>query len=208
MQYEKWIKSWKSALAENFFLRVVVLLLCFGLILNATFFNKKDRVIIVPPQVTKEFWLEKDKASPEYVEQMAVFFAELGGNLSPSNAEFNAHTISEYLTPSTYAEVKADLASHALYLKKNNVSQSFYPSSSNINGNQATIVGKLVRFIGPTKISDEGVQFRMLFETRNYRISLKEFYIEYPDRQKGKNKDSKDEGWPDKEGKDDNKKKL
>lgn len=48
MIYEKWIKEWKSALAENFYLRVICLLLAIGMIVNVLFLRGKDRLIIVP----------------------------------------------------------------------------------------------------------------------------------------------------------------
>jgi len=56
MRFEKWIRDWKTALAENFFLRSLCLLLALGLILNASFFKKRERIIIVPPELSKQFW--------------------------------------------------------------------------------------------------------------------------------------------------------
>ncbi len=57
MQYERWIKSWKSALAENFFLRSLSLLMAISLIITAYYsVRRSQRVLVIPPQITKDFW--------------------------------------------------------------------------------------------------------------------------------------------------------
>ena len=50
MKYEKFIRDWKTALAENFFLRSLALLMAIGLILNASIFKTMERIIVVPPR--------------------------------------------------------------------------------------------------------------------------------------------------------------
>jgi len=185
--YEKWIKDWKTALAENFFLRSVTLLLAVGLILNGSVFRPKERVVLVPPQLSKDVWLEKDKASPEYLEQMGVFFATLGGNLSPANAEFNVKVLSDYVSSSGYSDVKAELSSQALYIKKNNITQAFFPAAINSDSaeHRVTVEGNVIRNIGTTRVSQERMVFRMKFSMSNYRLWLQEFYSDYPQRKGG-----------------------
>jgi len=186
LQYEKWIKDWKTALAENFFLRTVTLLLVVGLILNASVFKKKERIIVVPPQLSKQFWVEKNKVSPEYLEQMGVFLATLGGNLSPGNAEFNVKALSDYMSSEGYASTKAELASQALYIKKNNITQAFFPSAINTDPdkNTVTVEGEVIRNIGTAKVSQEKMVFHVKFKTDNFKLLLDEFYVDYPERGK------------------------
>ena len=186
MLYGKWIKDWRTALAENFFLRVLLLLLAIGLILNASIFERKERIVLTPPQLTQEFWIEKNKASPEYLEQMGVFFATLGGNLSPGNAEYNVKVLTSYLSHGGYGGIKEDLASQALYIKRNNITQAFFPLSVRVDGdnNTVTVEGDAIRNIGTRTISREKIAFRMKFVTNNFRLLLDEFYMDYPEREK------------------------
>ena len=196
MLYDKWIRDWKTALAENFFLRSLCLFLAIGLILNATVFKSNDRVVIVPPQVTKQFWIESKRAAPEYLEQMGMFFAMLGGNLSPENAEYNVSLLIHHIGGSSgTSDAKADLAAQALYIKKNNITQSFYPSAVNVDPeyNTVTIEGEVIRNIGTTKISREKMFLRMKFYLENYKLWLQEFYTEYPGRDKKAAKEEREE---------------
>lgn len=185
MRYEKWVKDWKTALAENFYLKILCILLALGLILNATVFKKKERVIVAPPKITKEFWVESDKASPSYVEQMGVFFATLGGNLTPDNAGYNVDVLSQYLPTDRFNEVKAELVSQATYIKKNNITQAFFPKAIKLVDEKSVIVeGTVIRNIGTIKVSQENMVFHVKLRLNNYELQLDEFFVDYPDRKK------------------------
>ena len=186
MLYDRWKKNWKAALAENFFLRSAVLLLAVGLILNATVFRENTRIIVVPPTLTDQFWIEKGKAAPEYMEQMAVFLATLAGNLSPRNAEFNVDALLKYIDHGRMIEVKDDLSAQAEYIKKNNISQSFYVDATNVDmTNQSVIVeGQVVRNIGAIKVSQEKMRFHIGFKMSGYSLRVVDLFVDYPGRKK------------------------
>lgn len=188
MKFEKWIRDWKTALAENFFLRSLCLLLALGLILNASFFKKGERVIIVPPEITKEFWIEKNRVSPDYLEQMGVFFATLGGNLSPSNAAYNVKYLSNYIPPDVYSDIKTELASQAYYISKNNITQAFFPYAVKVidGENRVLIEGNVIRNIGTTRISNEKMVFNIKFRVKNFKLFIEELFVDYPEREKKK----------------------
>lgn len=188
MKFEKWIRDWKTALAENFFLRSLCLLLALGLILNASFFKKKERIVIVPPEVNKEFWIESNRVSPEYLEQMGVFFATLGGNLSPSNATYNVKFLSHYIPPDVYGDLKSELASQAHYITKNNITQAFFPSAVKVidGENRVLIEGNVIRNIGTTRVSNEKMVFNIKFRVNNFKLLIEELFVDYPDREKKK----------------------
>lgn len=188
MRFEKWIRDWKTALAENFFLRSLCLLLALSLIFNATFFKKKERIIIVPPEIDKEFWVEQNRASTEYLEQMGVFFAILGGNMSPSNAAYNVKFLSNYIPPDIYGDVKNELSSQAHYISKNNITQAFFPSAAKVieGENRVLVEGSVIRNIGTTRISNEKMVFNIKFRVKNFRLQVEEFFVDYPERDRRK----------------------
>jgi conjugal transfer pilus assembly protein TraE len=67
------------------------------------FRSNNIRTVIVPPAVTKGFWVDDAAVSPEYLEQMAFFLAQLVYNVTPANADFNARTLLNYAAPSSMA---------------------------------------------------------------------------------------------------------
>ena len=201
MIYGKWIKSWKAALAENFFLRTAVLLLSTGLILNATLFREETRIIVVPPVLTQEFWVDSQKASPEYLDQMGVFIATLIGNLSPRNAEYNIEVLLSYIEHERLIEVRDDLKGQAQYIKKNNISQAYYPEKASIDPKTqtASIDGRVVRHIGNIKISEEEMRVIIGFVVRNYKIRIAELSVDYPGRKASDRAKDKDAAFPESE---------
>ena len=184
MRFDQFIKNWKALLVENFFLKVATLMLLIGLILNGTFFKKDTIVMMSPPEVREEFWIGKADASEEYIEQMAVFFATLGGNLSPSNAAYNVNALLQYVTPGVYGEIKNSLMGEALSIIENNVTQAFFPNDVKVDGTTAIVTGKTVRKIGSAKPLTERVMYTMKFVINHYKIYLDELYIDYPDKLK------------------------
>jgi type IV conjugative transfer system protein TraE len=101
--------------------------------------------------------VESNRVSPEYLEQMGVFFAILGGNLSPSNAAYNVKFLSNYIPSDVYGDVKTELASQAYYIVKHNITQAFFPSATNVieAENRVLVEGNVIRNIGTTKVSQE-----------------------------------------------------
>ena len=195
MIYEKWIKEWKSALAENFYLRVICLLLSIGMIVNVVFLRGKDRLIIVPPKIEKEFWIEDSKSSEAYLEQMGVFFATLAGNMSPANAEYNAKLLSSYLDASSFGDIKNEITAQAAYFKKNNISQSFFPKGTkiDINTGRVEIEGDVIRYIGSVKVSQEKILVIVKLNTKGYHLKIDELYVTYPERELQKMKQKEEE---------------
>lgn len=186
MRYEKWIKDWKTALAENFFLRTLSLLMAIALIINVVVLRGEDRIVIVPSEMKEQHWIKKETASKEYLEQMANFFALLGGNLSPLNAEYNVQTLISYVPPSVQPSVRSELGAQSAYIKKNNITQAFFPNSIDADeeSGDVTVTGKVIRNIGTTKISEEEMVVKMRLVVNNYKLFLDEFYMDYPQRKK------------------------
>jgi len=195
MIYEKWIKEWKSALAENFYLRIICLLLAVGMIANVLILRGRDRYIIVPPKIEKEFWVDHKKSSEAYLEQMGVFLATLAGNMSPTNAEYNAKLLSSYLDSSIFGEVKNEIAAQAAYFKKNNISQAFFPLATKVDPEtgRVEIDGNAIRYIGSAKVSNEKLIITIKFKTKDYNLKIEELYVNYPDREEQKIKKKEEE---------------
>jgi conjugal transfer pilus assembly protein TraE len=182
MRFDRFIRDWKTLLAENFFLKSLSLLIGIGLILNATVFKTDKVVVITPPEVREEYWVGKNKASKDYIEQMAVFFAVLSGNLSPTSAAYNINALLKYVSPSIYADIKNSLMGDAMTVIENNMTTSFFPNDVKVEGSSAIVNGESIRRIGSARPVKEKVMYKMKFEVDNYKLFLTEFFIEYTDK--------------------------
>ena len=72
---------------------IVNVILAIGLIV----LDKKDRVVVLPAEITKSFWLDADGVSPEYLEQMGLFALQLALNNSPETFEHNQRKLLQYV---------------------------------------------------------------------------------------------------------------
>jgi len=186
LRYDKFIRDWKTAVAENFFLKVLMLFISIALILSLSVFRVKERIVVSPPEISRKFWVEANRASPAYLEQMGVFFATLAGNLSPANAGYNVDALLPYIPTSTFGGMKAELGAQAAYIVRNNITQAFFPSAVQVNPDESRVVveGTAVRNIGTVKISSEKMIYRIKLRIEHFQPYLDEFYIDYPERSK------------------------
>ena len=77
----------------------VSLLLNVILAVGLTALDKEDRVVVLPAEITKSFWLDADSVSPEYLEQMGLFALQLALNNSPETFEHNQRKLLQYVSP-------------------------------------------------------------------------------------------------------------
>ena len=54
---------------RNMLLGLTGVLLLILIILSACLFLRSERVIVLPPEVRREFWVEGNRFSPEYLEE-------------------------------------------------------------------------------------------------------------------------------------------
>lgn len=47
----------------------------------------RERIVVVPPSVHKTFWVEADRVSPEYLEEMGYFLMQLILNVTPQSVD-------------------------------------------------------------------------------------------------------------------------
>jgi conjugal transfer pilus assembly protein TraE len=52
-----------------------------------------ERTVIVPPSIDRTFWITRDKASREYLEQMAGYVSWLMLDVSPSTVDWKRNVL-------------------------------------------------------------------------------------------------------------------
>ena len=66
----------------------------------------KERVVIVPPIVNRDFWVATDTVSDSYLEQMAEFFAGLLLNVTPNSFATRSEHLLQHVAPNAYPTLK------------------------------------------------------------------------------------------------------
>ncbi|HVK54964.1 MAG TPA: type IV conjugative transfer system protein TraE [Burkholderiales bacterium] len=158
---------------------LIIGLLSLSIILSVTAFSLvgRERVILVPPTVSKSFWLDSEKVSGDYLDQMALFLAHLMLNVSPRSVDFQAKTLLQYASPEAYAELKTAMASTSERLKRDNAVTLFQPVTFTIDepGMRVVINGVLATYIGDKRVTEASKVYLIEFRYSGGKLYLSGF---------------------------------
>lgn len=158
----------------------MITLLCsmgLNLILSIVAIRKIDNIKVevkLPGDVTKGFWVDKEKLSAEYLEQMGLFVLDLGVNRTPVDVDYKTRTLLQYIGPGNYSQVEADLLSAAQQIKDAQASTVFSTRAvtTNPRDNSVAFTGTLTTYIGNKPVSATLTSFLIKFKYANGRINL------------------------------------
>ena len=126
-----------------------------------------ERTVIVPPNIDKSFWVSKDKASREYLEQMAGYVSWLMLDVTPTTVDWKRNVLLNWAAPDQHAELKTRMDLEADRLRSNNATTSFLIQQLAADETQQSVVvtGRLRRQINGTDVGEP--------ETRSYLAQFK-----------------------------------
>ena len=115
--------------AFTFLLALLLGSMLTNLILAAFAFrmSSHERVVVVPPTVHKTFWVEDERVSAEYLEQMGYFLMQLTLNVTPLSIDHQSKVLLQYAAPAAYGELRTALSSAAERLKRDGAATVFSP---------------------------------------------------------------------------------
>jgi len=165
----------RNILAALAFLLVLALL-----ILSVFLFIKQERVIVVPPVIEKEFWVDAQQVSPTYLEQFGYFLGQLLLSKSPQSAVAQRSVLLRHTAPAYAGMLKQRLIEEEEILKKQSASYVFYPIDIKVNMDQMSLLltGDRVVFIGGKEVCQEKEGYILRFSYSGSRLLLTEVEAE------------------------------
>ena len=137
----------------------------------------RERVVMVPPTIHKSFWVEADRVSGEYLEQMAYFLMQLTLDVTPQSVDHQAGVLMQYAAPAAYGDLRATMAATAERIKHDGASTVF--SAQNVVVDEAAqrvgVSGQLTTFISDRRVSDVSKGYAIELQYTGGRIFLKAF---------------------------------
>ena len=136
-----------------------------------------ERVIVVPPAVHKSFWVENDKVSAEYLEQMGYFLVQLALNVTPQSVDYQSRLLLQYAAPASYGEIKTAMTIVAERLKRDGASTVFSARSLTTDERalKVAIQGSLTTFIGDRRVSDVTKSYLVELQYAAGKLTIKSF---------------------------------
>lgn len=127
----------------------IVILVVAIIVESVVFFYsvRKQRVIIVPSYVDRSFYVELDKASPEYIRMMTESAVNYLTNYTPETIEDRFKQFLQYVHPSGYQTVFNSLQPLINESKKYLVYQSYVVEKISLEGDTIIVEGFLRRYV-------------------------------------------------------------
>lgn len=158
---------------------LVLVLLLIALLQTVLLFIKNEKVIILPPELKQEFWIEGNKFAPTYLEEQGMYFTHLLLDVSGSNILSHGEVLLRYVDPAFHEQFKTRLFAEEQRLKKDNVSLYFTVTDCEVYPSELAleITGDLHAYVAFKKISTHRETYRLEFSAKKGRLFLKTFEI-------------------------------
>ena len=136
-----------------------------------------QRIVVVPPSIDRTFWIDRDKASGAYLEQMGSFIAWLMLDVSPASIDWKKDVLLGYVEPDQHGLLKTRQELEASRLKRINASTSFAPQQIVAREDRAEVVvrGRLRTLVNGLETTNDLKAYRIVFGYAGGRTPLKAF---------------------------------
>lgn len=159
---------------ENWTFRIITLILSGIIIFEGYLISEKvnnQKVVILPPKMSKPFWVAGNQISKAYLEQMGQFIAFYLFNIDANTAKISIDNILPFVEPRYYGETKKVLYEQVAYIEDNDISRAFYPSVVKVdNKGELKVIGILKDLIGNKVVSNRQVELNIKYKIKQGRF--------------------------------------
>ena len=164
---------------RNVLLGLSIVLLSIVCIQSVFLIFHKERTIILPPEVRKEFWVEGNRFSPEYLEEQAVYLLHLSLDVNQVNYPYNMEILMRYADVNTCSYLRDKFEKNIKTLKTNDASTRFdvkevtvYPEKNIVH-----VKGVMNCFVGSKQINTRPETYEIQFKMFRSRLFLKDIKL-------------------------------
>lgn len=153
------------------------LILITNILLGAKLLFHSDRIVIVPPEIRKEFWIEGARASSTYLEQMSLYFAKQMLDMTPETAGEIRTTILRHVSSDYYATLSQKLIEQEQYLKEHSITTVFFPKSVRVDEKHklAKVTGQIKQMVGKEITKEEEHTYMLKYQYDGVRFLISSF---------------------------------
>lgn len=179
MDYAVTTKSYQRVLKQK---KLFLILFCVSLLLNvlqtAERLLSSEKIIILPPVITKEVWIKGNTVSESVLEEWALYLTNLLLNASSKTIAYQSELALRHVSPEFTQSLNKKFKEDALRLQKNNAATTFYPKEIRVDEKKMTVVvtGTFSTFVGKEKVSSHEQTYHLQFVFNQGRfLQLKQF---------------------------------
>ncbi len=154
-------------------------LLASNLLMTFALCTQSERVVLVPPHLTGPVWIERSQVSPQYLEEMALFFGSILLNKTPQSTHYLHELLLRYADSSGIGTLKHQLREEEERYQKSGLSTSFYPKKVTIQekGLQVDLFGEMIGYVSQKCIFQREETYRFTFSFAHGRLLIISFEL-------------------------------
>jgi conjugal transfer pilus assembly protein TraE len=133
-----------KTIVEAYTLRFIVIVLAVVIIAEAVFIGivvENRRTVVLPPRVSKQFWVAGNRVSEGYLTQMGDYLSQTILNFTPKDYKIQLGNFMLYVLPARYKSIRTALNNQMQAVTQLGVSSVFYPTNTKIKDSQIIITG-------------------------------------------------------------------
>lgn len=159
---------------RNAFLALAGMLSIALAVISSFLFMKSERIVIVPPVVEKEFWIDSRGVSATYLEQFGYFLGELLLSKSAQSASIQRTILMRHTDPSFSTHLQKKLVEEEQKLDKERASYVFYPTGiyTDIGSKEVILTGDRMTFVSGKAVSTAVESYLLSFIFQGSRLLL------------------------------------
>ncbi|HDM76873.1 MAG TPA: hypothetical protein ENG51_10435 [Deltaproteobacteria bacterium] len=172
---KKYVSIYENALSENRFLKLLIFAFMIVIIAEAglmVVLSKRVRILVVPAVVNRKFFVEGEKASPEYIELMAEYAVDLLKSFTPKTVKVRRHDFLKLVSPQFYHTIETKLMTEADEYITYDVSSFFIRQQTQIKDDKVIIHGILKKFMGKKALPQKHMVCIVYFRIHQGRFEV------------------------------------
>lgn len=141
------------------------------------FLDKSVRTQLVPAEISRPFWVDGQRLSPEYLEQMGETVVMRYASVTPNSVDHNNQFILRYVSPSVHNELEIRLKATAGKIKQDAISRMFFPREIKISEQHQAVafVGQVETWVADKKVPVAEIKaYLVAFQFANGAVTIKE----------------------------------
>lgn len=167
-------------LSQRNILAALSCILLLIVLLEAIFlFFRSEKIIISPPELHQRYWVEGNRFSEGYLEEMAIFYAHLLLDVSAETLLYQGEVVLRSVDADSYSRIRTQIFKDAEKLKKENATSRFEPKKAIISNKdmEVKLKGVMTQFVSGKLVSSFEETFIIRFSSYKGKLYIKDFAL-------------------------------
>ncbi len=150
---------------KNFLLGFLCVSLALNILQVVERLSVTEKVIVLPPSITKDIWIKGNTVSESYLEEWSLYLTNLLLNVSAKTIGYQAELALRHVSPDFSGKIQQKFNKDAAALQKNNATTTFFPKEIRVVEKTMTVfvTGTFATFVGKEKISAHEQTYQLNF---------------------------------------------